>query len=102
MHHHACRFINDHQLIILINHIQWNILRLYCRVIVWPVQHQRDDIASSHLVIALHRPVVDMHETGICRLLDAVARGVPQMLHHILVYTQRLLARVDHHPDMLV
>ena len=53
MHHHSCFLINHHQLVILVDDIQWYIFCHNRRVVLRTVEHQRNRIARSHLVIAL-------------------------------------------------
>ena len=94
MHHHACRFVDDHQLVVLIDHVEWNLLWLDGGVEMGTVEHQRDDVARSHLVVALHRFLVYMHKTGIGCLLDAVSAGVLQFLAHEFIHSDGHLSTV--------
>ena len=84
MHHHACRLIDDHQLVVFIAHIKGNILGHDGGVEVGTVEHQGDNIAGTHLIVAFHGagfPTLlavvgrrDEQEAGVGSLLYAVAR----------------------------
>ena len=73
VYHQSSRFVDDHQLVILVDHVQWDVLWFYCRIIVRTVQHQGDDVAWTYLVVALDRRTVNLYESCVGSLLDAVA-----------------------------
>ena len=102
MHHQPGRLVDDHQLVILIDDIKWDILRLDGRIVVRTVQHQCNDITRAHLIVAFHRLVIDEDEACISSLLDTIARGVLHMFRHELVYTHRLLPMVYLHAQVLI
>ena len=97
MDHHTCRLIDDHQIIVFIDHLKGDILWGDGRVVVRTVKHQGDDIARAHLIVTLHRTGTasqfeilsrtDMDEASVCGLLDTVAAGVWLMLREELVDT---------------
>ena len=73
MHHHSSGFVDNHQLVVLIDYVQGDVLRLNGIVIVRTVKHQRHHVVGTHLVVALNRAVVNMYETGVGSLLYAVS-----------------------------
>ena len=72
MHNHTCRFIYNHQVIVFIYHLKWNILRLNSCIVVRTIKHQRYYIARAYLIITLNGFIVYMNETGISSLLDTI------------------------------
>ncbi len=102
VYHQSGRLVDDHQLIVLVNHIKRNVLRFNLGVIVGTVEHQGDDVAGTYLIVALDSLAVDLDETGIGSLLDTVARGVLQVLRHVFVDAYRLLPTVHFHAQMLI
>ena len=108
MHDHACRLVDDHELIIFIDDVKGNILWLDGGIIVRTVKHQRDDIARSHLVIALHRTaVISTSESPypdiacIGSLLNTVSRSVLHVLGQEFINAQRLLSAIYFDTEML-
>ena len=97
----ACGLVDHHELLVLIAHVEGHLLGHDGRVVVGPVEHQRDDVARAHLIVALDGAVVDKEESGLGRLLDAVARGVLCVLGQVLVDAQGHLSAVDLEPQML-
>ena len=102
MHHHAGRFVNHHEVGIFIHDVQGNVFGLDGMVVLRRVQHQGDDIQRTNFVVALYGLVVNMHESSIRRLLNAVATGMLQAFKHIFVHPQRLLSFVNHDAEMLI
>ena len=102
MYHQSCRFVDDHQLVVLINHVEGNILGFDGCIVVWPVEHQRDDIARAHLIVAFHRLAVDMYESGVGSFLNTVARRVLNVFRHVFVDAYRFLSAIDLHAQMLI
>jgi hypothetical protein len=76
------------------------------------VEHQGDDIARAHLVVALNRmgtpPLLlivgstDMDEPCICSLLDPVTAGVWLVLGEVFVNADGFLSLVYLHTKVLV
>ena len=101
MDYHACGLVDDHDFIVLIDHLEWDILWSDGRVVVRTVEHQGDDIARTHLVVTLHRPGTaslfdilgrtDMDETCVGCLLDTVAAGVRLVLGEELIDANRFI-----------
>ena len=102
MNHQSCGFVHHHQLRIFIDHVEGNVFCLNLRLMTWAVEHQRHHIARAHLIVALHRLVVDVYESGIGSLLYAVTRRVLQLLTHELVHAHGLLTGVCLEAEMLV
>ena len=96
------RLVYHYQLRIFIDHIQRNVLGLYCVVILRAVEHQGYDVERANLIVALHRNVVDMHESCVSRTLNAVAACVLQLLEHVLVDAQGHLSLVHDYAQMLI
>ena len=94
MYHEACRLVDHHQHIVLIDNIEWYVLRNDGVVVSWTVEHQRYHIARPDLVVALHGLAVDMYEARIGSRLYAVAAGVLHVLGQELVYPQWCLPLV--------
>ena len=102
MNHHTCRFVNYHQLVILIDNIQRYFLWFDGCVVMRAVEHQGNDITWTNLVIALDGRSVYLYETCISCFLDSIARGVRKMLRHILVDADRHLTMIHLHAQMLI
>ena len=110
MHHQTCGFIDDHQVIVLINHIQRNFLRQDRCVIVWTVKHQCDDITWTNLIIALHgmsfSPLLavagrtHIDKAGIGSLLYPITARMRLMLGQELVDSNRLLSFVHFYTEV--
>ena len=102
VYHQSGRFVDHHQLVVLVDHIQRNILRLYLRIVVRTVEHQRDDITRPNLVVALDGFAIDLNEPCIGGLLNTVARGVLHVFRHVFVNAYRLLTTIHLHAQMLI
>ena len=102
MHDHSGRLVDDHQRVVFIDDVERNVLGLDGGIVARTVEHQRDDVARTNLVIAFHRSIVDMDEARIGSLLDAVARRMLHLFLHIFVDAQRSLSRIDYEAEMLV
>ena len=102
VYHQSGRLVDNHQLVILIDHVQGDVLWFYRRVIVRTVEHQRDDVARTYLVVALDGCSVYLDETSIGSFLDTVARGVLHMFRHVFVDAYRLLSTVYLHAQVLI
>ena len=102
VNYQPCRFVDDHQLVVFVDHIKGNILRLDGRIVVRTVEHQSNDIACTHLIVTLDRFAIDMDKTGISRFLNAVTGRMLHMLRHVFVDTRRLLTAIHLHAQMLV
>ena len=84
------------------NNVKRNIFGLYCVVILWPVEHQRNNVKRAYSVIAFHRLVVYVYKTGVCRALYAVAACVLQLFEQEFVNAQRLLSFVYDNAQMFI
>ena len=102
MHHHTCRLIDDHQLVVLIDHLQRDILGLDGGIIVRTVEHQGDDIARAYLIITFYRISIDMNESGISGLLDSVPAGMRLVFGQELVDTYGHLALIHLDTEVLI
>ncbi len=102
MHHQSGRLVHHHQFIVLIHDVHRYVLRLYRGVEVRAVEHQSHHVAAAHLVVALHRPSVHIHESRIGGVLYAVAAGVLQLLGQVFVYPDGSHALVGLHAEVLV
>ena len=102
MYYHARRFVDDHQGIVFIDNIEWYFLRLDCRIVLWSVEHECDDIPRLNLVIAFNWFLVDMYKTSISSLLNTISTGVLQFFEHELIHPEWHLALVHSDAVMLV
>ena len=102
MDHHTSGFIDDHQVIVFVHHIQRYILCLNRSIIMRTVQHQRNHIARTYLIITLYRFVVYVNKTSISRLLYTVATGMLLVFDQVLVDTNRHLPFVHLHTKVFV
>ena len=102
MHHQSGGFVYHHQFRVLVDDIERNIFRLDGIVMTWTVQHQRDDIIRTHLVVALYRTIIHMHESCVGSFLYAVTAGVLQLLKHKLIHAQRQLSLVYDKTKMFI
>ena len=73
MYYQTCRLIDNHQLVVFIDHIKWDIFWFNRRVIVRTIKHQCDDVTGPDLVIALDGGAIDLNETGVSCFLDTIA-----------------------------
>ena len=102
VNHHTRRFVNYHQLVILIDYLQRNILGFYLRIVVGTIQHQCHHIVRTHLVIALDGFAVHLYKTCVGSFLNAVAGTMGNVLRHIFVDAHRFLSTIYHHAQMLI
>src|SRR5574344_201136 len=102
MDHHACRFVNDHQVLILIHDIQRNLLWRNLILIMRAVQHHLNYIVRLHLVRPLHRLSIRHDKTCVCSTLNPIAARVAQVVQQETVHPQQLLLLVSHHPVVLI
>lgn len=102
MDNQSCGFVYDHYVAVLIYYIKRYIFCRYCIIMTWAVEHQSYDIVRANLIAALHRTVVDMNESCVGSLLNAVATGVLHAHEQVLVDSLRLLTFVDYKPEMLI
>ena len=102
MYHHTGRLVDDHKVVVLIAHVEGQLFGHDGSVEVRTVEHERDDIADTNLIVALYRTVVHMEKPCLGSLLYAVTRGVLRVLGQIFVYAQRLLPTVYFQPQMLI
>ena len=85
MHNHAGRLVDHHQLVILIDNLQRDILRFDGGVIMRAVEHQSNHIARAYLIITLYRISIHMNETRIGGFLDSVTARMRLMFCQKLV-----------------
>ena len=102
VHHQPCRFIDYHQVLVLIHYIQGNIFGNNLVLIAGTVHHHRYHIQRLHLVTALHRFAVRHHKSGVGSFLYTVARGIGQAVEQILVHTHHLLPLIHYYAEVLV
>ena len=102
VNYQACRLVDDHQLVVFIDHVQRDVLWLDGRIVVRAVKHQRDDVACAYLIVTLDGFPIDVYEACICSFLDAVARGVLHVFRHVLVDAYRFLSAVYLHAQVLI
>ena len=72
MNNHTCRFVNNHQVVVLVDHLKRNILRFDRCIVMRTIKHECNNITRANLIIALDRFVVYMYKAGISCLLNTV------------------------------
>ena len=102
VYHQSCRFVDNHQLVVLVDHVEGDVLGLNRGVEVWTVEPQGDDVARAHLVVALHGTVAYEDEARLGRLLDTVARGVLRVFGEELVDALRHLSPIHLYAQVLI
>ena len=81
VYHQSGWLIDDHQLVIFVGDVEWDILGHNLPVALGAFEHEGHHLEWLHLVVALHRPSVHADASCLGRLLNAVAAGVAQMIH---------------------
>jgi hypothetical protein len=77
--HDKTSLLVDHQdMIVLVEHAQWNVLRLDLRIALRIGQHDADGITGFHLLARLRSLLVHQDIACLGRDLYAVARSVRQ------------------------
>ena len=89
MHHHASRLVDNHQAVVFIHHIQGDIFCFYSGIERRMVQPYGHNVQRFDPITTFHRPVIDLYETSLCRLLDSVAGSILQMQEQKLVHTKQ-------------
>ena len=102
VHNHSCRFVNDHQIVVFINDIKWNILWFDGCIIMRTVEHQCDHIAWTNFVVTFNRTIIHMDKTCIGSLLDTITTRMRLMLGNILINTYGDLPFVHFHTEMFI
>ena len=102
MHHQSGGFVDDHQVLILIDDIKGDILGDDVVVVSRTIHHHGNHFARLHLVAALHRLSVGHHIAHVGCPLDAVARRVHDALAKKLIDSHRCLSLIDHHAEVFV
>ena len=96
MHHHAGRFVNDHQARVLIDDVQRDVLGDNLALIAGTVHDHADHVAGMHAVVALDRAATHADALGLGRILHAVAAGALDALYQILIDAQQHLSWLHH------
>ena len=86
MHYQSGRFVDYHQIVVLIDYIQWNIFGNDIIIITWTVHHHRQHVARLYFITAFHRFAVRHDKTGVGSLLNTVARRVDKPFEQIFVH----------------
>ena len=102
MHHEASRLVDDHQLVVFVNHIEGNVLRFDATVKFRAIEHQSHHVIRLNAVVALHGTPIDMDATSFGSRLDAIARGVVHEIDEKLIYTQELLSFVGNYSIVFI
>jgi hypothetical protein len=102
VHDESGGLVHDHQVAILIDNVERNILSDNGIVVRWLMEHQGDSIGGPYLIVALHRTAIDMYEPRIGGFLYAVTAGMLHPHKQILVYAFRFLSLVDDKTEMLI
>ena len=102
MNHQSCRFVDHHQVVVLKNDVERDVLGQDVVAVRRTVQHHLDDVAGLYLVTALHRSVVGKDEACVGGILNAVARYTAELVEEKLIDPQHLLVLIDRYAVMLV
>ena len=102
VHHHAHGLVDHHQVAVLVDDVQGNLLGPYGGVVFGSVEPQGDDVARPHLVVALNRSVAHKDATLLGRRLYAVAARVLHVLSQKLIDAHGGLSGVHLHLPMLI
>ena len=102
MYNHAGRFVDDHELVVLVDNVEWDVFRLNGVVVARTVHHQRHHVERPYLVVALHRAVVHVDEARFGRFLYPVAAAVLQVLEEEFVHAHGYLALVGREAKVLI
>ena len=102
MHHHACRFVYHHELIILVYYIERNILSTNGVIMSWTIEHQRYHVACTHLKVTLHSLTINKDEACIGSILYSITTGMRHTVGKVFVYTHRSLSWVYHYLAMFI
>ena len=102
MNHHTRLLIYNHEIIILVHHIERDVFRIYGSIVFRTREHQRHHITRTNLVVALHRLVIHMNIASLGSSLNAVARGMLHVLKEELVNSKLLLTCICHNTEMLI
>ena len=101
MDDHAGGFVDDQQVVVLIDDVQGDVLRQDLIAAAPVGHHELDHIAGTDDEIGLRDLAVDAHIPLLDGRLDAVAGGLFKMRGHVFVHTHRSLAWIDAEAEML-
>ena len=100
--HEAGGLVDDDDVVVLVGDVEGDVFGGYGAVITWPVEQEGDDVGGLDAVVALDGLAVHVDETLARGGLDAVARGVGQVVDEELVDAEQLLAAVGHDAEVFV
>ena len=102
VYHQSSLFVDHDDVVVFVNDIQRNLLRCDVDFPRGIAEHDGDDVVRLHLIVLLHRFVVDKDVACFGSVLNAVTRDVLNMVGQEGVDTFLGLAFVDHDTDMLI
>ena len=73
MHHHASGLVDDHEDVVLIDNVEGYVFGVDGAVVLGNVEHEGDDVARAHLVVALDGTAADLYVARFGSRLNAVA-----------------------------
>ena len=73
MHHHAGGLVDDHEDVVLIDDVEGYVFGVDGAVVLGNVEHEGDDVARTHLVVALDGTAADLYIARLGSRLYAVA-----------------------------
>lgn len=92
---HSGRFVDQHQVVVFIDDVEWNILGVD-GIVVWLVVEQHlDDVTGANFLVGSHGLAIDPHVAGIRSRLDAVAAGSGHVLAQVFIHANGGLAFID-------
>ncbi len=102
MHDKPSRLIHNHNCIILIDHIQWDILRDNLKIVSGTVHHHAHHIQRLHTVVGFYWLSIYEHTACISSLLHPVSGRFFQTSYKELVNPKELLTLIRDKTEMLI
>lgn len=94
--------VDDNEVVVFINNVDWNFFGDNGIVVVRTVEHHSDDVEWLDLVTAFDGAVVAEDESCIGSTLNAVAAGVGQVFLYELIDSHQFLATVGYKAVVLI
>ena len=102
MHYQSRLLVDDNHVVVLIDDVQRNLLRLDIAFARRIGEHDGNHVVRLHLVVLLDDFVVHQDVACLGGILHTVARDVGDMVGQVSVDALWLLARVDHHAYVFI
>lgn len=102
MHDKPRRFVHDEKLVVFVNDVERNVLRLYGAIVARTIEEEGYNIERLYAVVAFLRAPIHVDEACTCGGLNAIARRVGKMEDKKLIHAQQLLSLVSDNAQVLV